>query len=424
MGEIFSTGNPFVQLFIAAALGAFLGLRREMDAQKLNKEASFMGLRTMTLLSFFGAFSTHFPQWQYLPFVFFGIITLFVLIAYVHGSFQMQRIGMTTELSALLAFWIGVLIGLGQEKMAIILTIFLAIIQGYKDALHRFAKTLSPQEWIGALELFTLSGAVLPFLPKTPIDPWGIFVPFNVWFLVILISGIGFVGYFLIKYLGARGGIPLIGFLGAIVSSTAVTISMASQSKKSKILNILMGGILIASATMQLRVIGEIYFLGPQGFWTFLLVPLVMSIVSFILAGYFFFRRDKSNNIVASQKEALNLSSPFELGPALKFGIAFVVILFALALGKKYIGDSGVYVTSILSGVIDVDAIVLSALESVKLGELSIEVARNAIAFAIFMNTLIKVVYVAILGTKELAKKMAISVVFITLAGAVVLFLI
>ncbi len=418
---LFPTG-PIASLVVSALFGAFLGLWREMQDQKKNR-TSFMGLRTMSLLCLLGAFSTLFPQFPSLPLILFGAVTILVVIGYTHGNFVLQKIGMTSELAALLTFFIGILVGFEQQVLAILLTVFLGGVGAFRDVLHKFAKTLDPKEWIGLFQLLALSGAVLPFLPKEAVDPWGVFVPFNVWLLVMLISGIGFVGYFLIKYLGARGGIPLLGFLGSIVSSTAVTISMAIRSKKNNLPYIFSGGILVASATMHVRVMLELIVLGAGEFFSFLLVPLAMSLSSVALAVYFFLMSKNKKSPFFQKPESIKLEKPFEIIPALKFGLIFIIVLFALALGKRYFGDSGVYAAAFLSGIIDIDAIVLSSLESVRLGELSISTAQNAVAIGLFVNTLVKIGYVSIMGSRELVRKSSWAIGLSVLVGITVFLL-
>ncbi len=378
----------------------------------------------MTLLCGMGAISTFFEAFPLLPFVFFAGILVLVGIAYTHGSFAMKRIGITTELSAILIFWIGVLVGLEEAILAVILTIFLASLNAFKEKLHGFVGTLNEKEWVGALQLLIISGAILPFLPHEPIDPWGVLVPFRVWLLVILISGIGFMGYFLIKYFGTKGGVPLTGFLGALVSSNAVTVSMASQSKKFKICGIFATGILIGLATMQLRVVLEILILGTAQLTSSIIsIPIAMATASGIAAFYFFRQTSKKNYFFWEKEPELKLESPFELKPALQFGIIFVLVLFAVVFGKKYFGEPGVYLASLFSGIIDIDAIVLSTLESVRLGELDPHTAKNSIAIALFTNTIIKIGFVALLGSKELLEKITTGVLFITLIGVLTLFL-
>lgn len=425
--ELLNPGNPIYQLVVALLLGGFIGLRREIDHHQQRKP-SFMGFRTMALIAMLGTVSTFFPDLVYLPAVAFGGLMVLVAIAYAHGNFKMNLIGMTSEMVALIMFWIGVLVGYEQQIIAIILAIIVGSLNAFKEELHRFAGTFSPQEWSGALQLLAVSAAVLPFLPRTTIDPWEVFVPFNIWFLVVLISGVGFLGYFLTKYFGLKGGIPLTAFLGSIVSSTAVTTAMAAQSKTLKLTGIFTVGVMIAHATMNLRVAAEIWLWG-QGVLghKILMVPLVMSLVATAVALYFWWLTSKNHNFakrgtkISSQVE---LKSPFEIGPALKFGGIFILVLFSLAIGKKYLGDSGVYAAALFSGFVDVDAIVLSTLESAKLGELDKQVATNAIILAIFVNTLVKIFYVYLLGSRKMLKKVSLGTLFIVACGFVAFVLI
>lgn len=419
MSDLFSFSNPVIQLLTSSLLGGFLGMRREIDTKRFTVNNEFMGFRSLSLIALVGTVSTFFPTLPYLPVVFFSALVLLMAIAYYHGRFKLGIYGMTTEVSSLCVFWIGVLIGQGSPGAlpAIIVTVFLAIINAYKYSLHDFIRTLTKREWSGALQLALISVILLPILPTVAIDPWGVFVPFKIWFLVVLISGIGFVGYFLVKYLGFRGGVPLIGFLGSVTSSLAVTISMSNQSKKFNFPNIFAGGVMIALATMQLRVIGEVFFLGTEELRKFLIIPALMSLVCYSIGGYFSFVLSKKSHSDSLDKNIMKLQSPFELKPALKFGLIFVTVLFALALGQKYLGNSGVYVAAVLSGIVDVDAIVLSSLEALKLGELTPQTAETAILLAIFVNTLTKSVFVFLLATRALFYRVTIGVASALIVG-------
>lgn len=421
MDSLFTFSNPIIQLFISALLGAFLGIRREIDTKKFSVKSEFMGLRTLSLIAMMGTVSTFFPTLPSLPIIFFLVLAVLMAIAYIHGRFFMGINGMTTEISSLAVFWVGVLIGIGGTALftGIIIALFLATINAYKYSLHDFVKTLTKKEWSGALQLGMISVIVLPFLPKVAIDPLGVFVPYQVWFLVVLISGIGFVGYFLIKYLGFRGGVPLLGFLGSVTSSLAVTISMSSQSKKYNYPNIFAGGTMIALGTMQLRVIGEVFFLGSPALHGFLIIPFAMCLGSYAVGVYYSFILSKQDHSENFDMENMKLQSPFEIKPALRFAAIFIVILFALALGQRYLGDAGVYVAAILSGTFDVDAIVLSSLEAFKQGNLTEVITQNAIILAIFVNTLTKSAFVFFLGTRKLFRKITLGVIISTILGAI-----
>lgn len=421
--NFFAPDNPLYQLMLGALLGGFVGLRREID-NKTKKHAVFMGFRTMALMSTLGVISTLFSPMPYLPAVCFVGLLVFLSIAYANGAFRLNLVGLTSELSAITMFWIGVLVGYEQQVLAILLTIFLGGLNAFKDELHSFAGSINKREWVGALQLLMVSGAVLPFLPREPIDPMGIIVPFNIWFLVIMISGVGFMGYFFTKYIGVKSSVPLTAFLGSIVSSTAVTTSMADLSKRAKLTGIFTVGVLIAVATMQVRVAFEIIAWGtPEMIHALLPIPLSMAVSAASMAGYFFWQTNKKHQFTkpnAKKPQAdVDLRSPFEIGPALKFGGVFVIVLLALAFGQKYLGDSGVYVASFLSGFVDVDAIVLSSLESVKLQEMETALAERAILVAIIVNTLVKVLYVAVLGNKKMVGKVSVGIGITTLVGII-----
>ena len=183
--NLFDPSSPIYQLGVALLLGGFIGLRREIAYQE-NEKPSFMGFRTMALIAMLGTVSTFFPAMSYLPAVAFSGLAVLVAIAYAHGNFKLNLIGMTSEMVALVMFWIGVLVGMEQQMIAIILAIMIGSLNAFKEELHLFASTFSPKEWSGALQLLAISAAVLPFLPKTAIDSWGVIVPFNIWLLSLI----------------------------------------------------------------------------------------------------------------------------------------------------------------------------------------------------------------------------------------------
>ncbi len=416
MLEALPLQSPLVLLIISFVLGAFLGIRREMEAQSSPSHRSFMGMRTMILLMVLGTISTFFPAIPWLPAVSFAGVIMLVGIAYAHGAFGMNRIGITTETSAIITYLCGLLVGYGYLLPATALVILIGSLNSFRDELHSFVESLTLPEWRGALQLLILSAMVLPFLPQTPIDSWGVFVPFKAWLVVILILGIEFIGYFLIKYFGAAGGIPVVSFLGSIVSSTAVTTSLAAQAKRStERSTIFAAGIMIGLATMQSRVALVIYGLAfdiiPVAY---LLIPLGLSVGCGIVGAYYL-RRATVEPIETPKEADVSLQSPFELIPALEFGAIFVIVLFALAVGRQYLGDAGVYGAAALSGVVDIDAIVFSSIESIRLGEFPVVLATNAITLALFVNTFVKIAYTAFLGPRTLTRQVAIGA---TLAGS------
>lgn len=413
--DLFFENSQIVRLLLALGLGFFLGIRRELDLQEKNYK-SFMGIRTMAILCVFGTISTFVPTMPMLPVILFSGIFFLVLAAYIYNSFVNKHMGMTSGLVALMTYWVGVFIGVGDFLLAIFIAIFLGIVNEFRDDIHKFIQTLTPAETKGALKLLILSGAILPLLPQTAIDPWGVLVPFKIWLLVIFISGLGFLGYFLSKYFSQKGGTLLASFLGAIVSSTAVTASLAEKSKRMSSSRILGAGILLSIGIMQIRALLEIVVIGGDPFRdAFLLVPLSMAAASGL--GSFHLATKKASPSEKKAPKSFQLSSPFELLPALKFGFIFVLVLLGIFFAKKFLGNSGVYIASAISAIVDVDAIILSSLESNANGEISIPVAQKAIMVALIVNTLIKIAYIGLLGSRDLLRKMTGYMLFISAIG-------
>ncbi len=405
---------------IALFLGAFVGLRREMDLQKEGSE-SFVGFRTLPLIVLLGTISTLFPTMPYLPVVCLVGIIGFLLIAYYNGVFKLKLIGLTSEFATLLMFLVGIFVGNGEFIIGIVITVITAVLTGFKNQFHAFAKNISPKEWGGALQLLILSAVVLPFLPKTAIDPWGVIIPFDIWLLVIFISGIGFVGYFFNKYFGSHKSILATSFLGSLVSSTAVTIALAFQTKKNKEVskNIFILALLIAIGTMLLRVIFEIGVVAGAEVKSVIFVPVSMLTVTVLLVGWSMWKGRDMSNIVELDPE---ISSPFEIMPALKFGALFVVVLLAVSFAKDYFGDYGVLAIALLSSFVDVDASILSALQAHKVGEISQGITTLAVTLSIVINTFVKVGYIALLARKDVLRSFAWMVVIICLVGIGVYF--
>jgi uncharacterized membrane protein (DUF4010 family) len=67
---------------------------------------------------------------------------------------------------------------------------------------------------------------VYPILPDRFIDRWELINPRQAWITVIVIAGIGFINYVLLKIYGTRG-VYMSGFLGGFVDSSAAAVELA-----------------------------------------------------------------------------------------------------------------------------------------------------------------------------------------------------
>ena len=159
----------------------------------------------------------------------------------------------------------------------------------------------------------------MPILPNQTYDSFGVINPYLIWLIVVLISTISFLSYVSIKVIGPKRGIGASGLLGGLISSTAVSISLAEISKKTKkIVNPFVVGILLASSTMFVRVLLEISFVNPSLVST-LIFPLSVMAVSGLLVSALFWFKDKDSSLNNYSDKDLKLKSPLQLSTALQF---------------------------------------------------------------------------------------------------------
>lgn len=187
---VFDPSNRFFQIIITVILGVFVGIKgrtlSELGAKTDVNTNSIMGIRNSSLFALLGTVVTFFGNIDNFFVIMSGGVFLIIIIAYINGVFKLGLYGINSEISALLMFFIGVLIGNEQVTLAIVIAIFTGISGSYKTHIKKFANTFLLIEWSGMLQLLIITALVLPLLPTVPIDHFGVFVPFDVWFLVIL----------------------------------------------------------------------------------------------------------------------------------------------------------------------------------------------------------------------------------------------
>ncbi len=457
------TNTMLMQLVIAVFTGAFVWIQREMYINEKKDELQFLGMRSSIFLAILWVTSTFFVSMPYMPIIFFIGIIVLIAISHSAWSFKLWRPGMTSELSAFIIFWVWVLIGFEKEAIAIVLVIILTWTNTFRNHINTFVDALNHKEWMASLQLLVFSWAVLPILPNKPITDLLVWTKFEltktlewaertfqglafdvladinlfkVWLFVLFISWIGFVWYFLSKFIWAKWWIPISAFLWALSSSTAVTVSLAGQEKDAQKYKfseltslVFAGGILIWIATMMLRVILWIFVIGwlSLGYWVFY-IPLAMAIFSTILAIYYMKKYHNESKKAWETKANIKLSSPFEIWPAIQFGGFYVMIsvLMNTALYyEEYLKElisfiNPIYIISFVSGFADVDAIYIKASALVSDGKMTAAVGVIAITIAVIMNTLVKILYIKLRATKYLWDLMWYLIWSICLVWAVV----
>jgi uncharacterized membrane protein (DUF4010 family) len=235
--------------------------------------------------------------------------------------------------------------------------------------------------------------------------------------LVLLISSLSLVGYVATRLLGANRGILLTGITGGLVSSTAVTLAFARQSRDDASRTsaaALASGILLAWAVMFVRVIVEVLVVNRSLLGSVLL-PFSAMAATAAVAGLYLRRRAGSED----QAAGVPLRNPFSLRAAMQFAAFFALVLLVVKLVQTYAPGRGVFFVAALAGTTDVDAITLSMAQYARSG--SAQVAAQAITTAALANTVVKAGMVCVLGDARLRRPVLAAATLVLASGSVAL---
>lgn len=377
-----------VRLAVAIGIGAVIGLERQFSAMKENS-TGFSGVRTfiiLVLLGFVGGlFYYLFAPWVY------GILLLGVIIlntaSYWYTAIQGDR-GITTEATSLFSFMLGTMVFHGLIEISLVITVILVVVLSSKFRIKAIVGKISPEELYDFILFVTLALLVLPFLPDEAYGypPYDIINPKEIGWVVILTSGLGFLGHMLTKFLGAKHGILFSGVVGGLVSSTAVTWIFSKKSQEAPALSAQCAtAILAASSIMFVRVLIWT-FIFNQAMFQQLFLPLSLVFISAVGVTFYLFQRKKNQDLTQTE---IPVKKPLDLKSALVFGIIYVLISLLVTYANENLGQSGTLISSAIAGISDIDAITISASKLAGI-KLDLNTAAMAVLIASVSNTLVK----------------------------------
>ncbi len=405
--------NDFLSLGVALAAGLLIGVERGWHERTAEEGSRIAGVRTFGLIGLLGGLWALVaeqlgPLLLGLAFITFAVV---IVIAHLQSVAIRRDVGITTVIAALITFALGALAVRGYLAISAAAAVVTATLLSLKPVLHHWLQRLEPAELYGALKLLLISVVLLPVLPNRGYGPWEALNPYAIWWLVVLIAGLSFAAYFAMKIAGPRRGVMLTSLLGGMVSSTAVTLSFSRLGKQGALSRLLAAGVIAASATMFPRILLEVAVVNPQ-LLPRLVVPLgVMTLIAYGGAGWFWFRQDDGNELAEPP-----LRNPFELLPALQFGLLLALIMLLSKAFYVWLGEGGIYLLTVLSSIGDVDAIVLS-LARMAGAELGDELAARAIVLAAVVNTVVKGGLVFLVAGGGMGWRVAVVFLFTLIGG-------
>ena len=400
---------------VALGLGLLLGLERE---RKRDAELLFGGVRTFALIALLGALSAfmeHELDQSWLIIATFVALSALVIVSYATTAAR-GELGITTEVTALLSFIVGALCGWEKVGVASVAAVISLLLLALKDFLHGLARRVELADVEATLTFAVISVIILPLLPNQNFGPPPIDVinPYKIWLMVVLIAGLNFLGYLLVKVLGGEHGLILTGILGGLVSSTAVTLSFSQRSRQEPAMSsAFVLAIVIAWTIMFFRVVvmvGLVY----RDLAKDLALALGCMAAAGLLVSLVLWRRSRAPETGVVTAGA----NPFELSEAIKFGLLFGIVIIAAKAAQTYLGATGLYLAGALAGLTDVDAISLSMANLAKTNPESLLVAARTIVIAVVANTLVKAGMAVFMGAPALRRTVVLATLLLLIAAA------
>ncbi|MCW3796655.1 DUF4010 domain-containing protein [Sphingomonas sp. BN140010] len=391
-----------LSLLAALAAGLMLGVERGWQLRGEPDGSRVAGVRTFALIGAAGGLAALLGRLLH-PLVavaIAGTAAGLLLLGYARAG---ER-SVTNMLAAAVALALGLVAGADQPMLAVAFAAVVTLLLAARQQLHGLLERLGPEDVQAFARYAVIVAAVLPFLPNRSFGPYGAWNPFQLWLVVVLVTGFSFAGYIANRLVGASKGTLATALIGGAYSSTAVTATLARRIGAGEP-GPYAAGIALATAVMYLRVALLMALLSPSTLPAFALLLGPAAIAGWAAALCVWLRERR----LAEAASAPPPGNPVELLPAL----GFVVIVAAGALLTRWaqarFGSSGTAVTLFITGSFDVDASIVT------LGQLSVtaiarDLAALAVAGTILANMGLKIgVVVAYAGRKGRTAALALS---------------
>jgi len=369
----FPPSEVAAKIAVSLGIGLLVGIEREWS----NKD---LGARTFALTALLGTLAVLFaPSITAISFV--GVLII-VGIANVRSLLVDRTLEATTSAALLVTFVLGALAGQGHLFTPVASAVVMTMLLAWKVELHRFAGGLQPQEIRSAVLLGLLGLVVYPLLPDRFVDRWELINPRQLWLTVIVIAGVGFVNYVLLKIYGSRG-LYLSGFLGGFVNSSAAALELAKTMVGSEVSSgTATAALLLTVVAMFARNLLIVALLSPSA-----VPPAAAPLVVMAVLALIFVRRERASSDVTPGE--IHLESPVSLIRVLTFAGLFVLIQVVSTLGQRYLGKIGFLGVSVLGGLVSSASTSAAAANMVGHGQMRPQLAGEGVVLASIASALV-----------------------------------
>ena len=404
--------SAVTEILLVLFLSFLLGLERQ-ERKTVAKEYAFGGVRTFPLLGLLGyALGALSGQQWGLVATGLAVVGAFLWLSYRHKLETQQVAGVTTELSGLVTYVIGVLVSHELLWIAMALTVLSMLLLELKTFLENLSQRIPDVEILTFTKFLLLTFVILPVVPDRTFTSY-LINPFKVWLVVVAVSALSYGSYILQKFTKAKGNVLLAALLGGAYSSTLTTVVLAKRARSDSQSHVYSGGILLASGVMYLRFI-VLVGLFNRGLMREIAPSFLILAVAAALAGWLWSRIPDAGD--AGVPRDFEQKNPLELPVAFSFAMIFVGMLVATHFTLLYLGRGGIYALAGVMGVSDVDPFVMGLTQSAG-SSTPLALASAGIVIAAASNNLAKGFYAFFLAGGRCGKQALFLLITLALLG-------
>jgi len=389
--------EPVKAFATALGIGLLIGMERE------RRPDSAAGLRTFSLVAMLGCLFALLDERSGSTWL-LAVGLLVIASAMIASNFSSQQEeqyrGFTSEAAVVVTYGLGAAVWFGYATLAVMLAIATTVLLYFKAELKQISQRTTPKDINSILQFAVLSFVILPILPSDDFGPYNAINPRQIWWMVVLISGLALAGYLALRIVGARHGAAMLGIFGGLASSTATTMMFSRHARDhGDLIRMSAIVILIANIMVMIRIGIVSSLVAPK-----LIGPITLVFACGIIPGIILTLYSWRTLASAGDLPMPEVKNPTELKTAISFGLLYALVLLASAWLQDVAGNSGLYIVALVSGLTDADASVLSSLRMFNLEKVASGDAVIAVTLALMANLIFKIGLVLSIGGSKLAR--------------------
>lgn len=369
-------------ILAALGIGLLVGVERERRKQQVHAVGT-AGLRTFALVSILGATLAELDE--------AGAIAVglaFVAAAALLDVTLAERHGMTTPVALVVTYALGALTAHDAE-LAAALAVGITLLLVERSWLHGLVRdTLTERELLDGLLLAACALIVLPVLPDRGIGPGGSFNPVTIWRLVVAIMMINAVGYIALRMLGAQRGLPLVGFVGGFISSTATIAAMGARAAAEPALGRAAVAAAVSSSVATIVFTAIVLSIADTAVLEACAGALAAAAVAALVTAGVATRR--AGAATGDDDAPSRAGRAFDLKAPLVIALTITAVLALANVLESALGHSGALLAIAIGGLADAQSAAVSAAALATAGKVSVDTAALGVMLGLSTNTVSK----------------------------------